>query len=88
MSILNLGFQSIGLMRGKMGDAVEAALKNCSSIALLRKQVNHLKKKSILESTVALLTDVISHLKLKGKRFKVYESCSSEDIQDFGRYCN
>ena len=37
MSILNLGFQSIGLMRGKMGDAAEAALKNCSSIALLRK---------------------------------------------------
>ena len=37
MSILNLGFQSIGLMRSKMSEPAEAALKNCNSIALLRK---------------------------------------------------
>ena len=28
MSILNLGFQSVGLMRSKMSEEAEAALKN------------------------------------------------------------
>lgn len=37
MSILNLGFQSIGLMRDQMDEFAEAALKNRSSISLLRK---------------------------------------------------
>ncbi len=37
MSILNLGFQSIGLMRSEMSEAAEAAVKNSNSIALLRK---------------------------------------------------
>ena len=45
MSILNLGFQSIGLMRSEMSEPAEAALKNCNSLALLRKQACHSKMK-------------------------------------------
>ena len=82
MSILNLGFQSIGLMRSEMSEPAEAALKNCNSIALLRKAgepFNEIAKS--LESTISLLSDVISHLQLKGKKFQVYDS--SEDIHNF-----
>ena len=32
---------------------------------------------------MSLLTDVISRLELKGKKFKVYESCLDDEIQTF-----
>jgi len=37
MSILILGFQSVGMMRSTMSDAAEVAIKNCNTIALVRK---------------------------------------------------
>lgn len=85
MSILNLGFQIIGLMRSVMSELAEAALKNCNSIALLRKAGEPLKDEiaKSLESTISLLSDVISRLQLKGKKFQVYESSSSENIDNF-----
>ena len=85
MSILNLGFQSIGLMRGEMSEAAEAALKNCNSIALLRKAGEPFKEEihKSVEPTISLLTDIIHRLELKGKKFKLYDSCSSDDILDF-----
>ena len=82
MSILNLGFQSIGLMREKMDDEAEAALKNCNNISLLRKAGEPFKE-DILKS---LLSDVVSRLELKQKKFRLYESSSNEDIQAFGKY--
>lgn len=68
MSILNLGCQSIGLMRTQMSEPAEAALKNCNSIALLRKAGEPFKDEiaKSLESTTSLLSDVISRLQLKG----------------------
>ncbi len=85
MSILNLCFQSIGLMRSEMSEAAEAALKNSNSIALLRKAGAPFKDEicTSLDSTKSLLSDVISRLQLKGKKFKVFESCSDEDIDNF-----
>ena len=85
MSILNLGFQSIGLMRSHMSEPAEAALKNCNSVALLRKAGEPFKDEiaKSLESTISLLSDVISRLQLKGKKFQLYESSSSEDIDNF-----
>ena len=87
MSIPNLhvGFQSIGLVRSEMSEPAEAALKNCNSIALLRKPGEPFKDKiaKSLESMISLLSDVISHLQLKGKKFQVYDSSSSEDIYNF-----
>ena len=69
MSILNLDFQSIGLMRSEMSKTAKSALKNCNSLALLRK-VGEPYKEEIAKSvqpTVSLLTDVIC-LKLKGEK--------------------
>ena len=85
MSILNLGFQSIGLMRSEMGEPAEAALKNCNSISLFRKAGEPFKDEiaKSLQFTSSLLSDVISCLQLKGKKFQVYGSSSSEDIHNF-----
>ena len=85
MPIFNLGFQSIGLMRSEMSEPAEAALKNCNSIALLRKAGEPFKDEiaKSLESTISLLSDVISRLQLKGKKFQVYDNSSSEDIHNF-----
>ena len=85
MSILNLGFQSIGLMRSEMSETAEAALKNCNSVALLRKAGGPFKAEIFksVQSTLSLLSDVIRRLELKGKKFEVYESCSEDEIQAF-----
>lgn len=85
MSILNLGFQSIGLMRSETSEPAEAALKNCNSLALLRKAGTPFKDEIVksLESIISLLSDVISRLQLKGKKFKLYESSSNEDMGGF-----
>ena len=74
MSIPNLhvGFQSIGLVRSEMSEPAEAALKNCNSIALLRKEGEPFKDEiaKSLDSTISLLSDVISRLQLKRKSFR------------------
>ena len=36
-----------------------------------------------LKPTVSLLSDVITHLELKQKKFQVYESSSNDEIQAF-----
>lgn len=85
MSILNLGFQSIGLMRSQMRDEAEHALKNCNSIARLRASGESYKgdiKKS-LEPTITLLTKIVQRLELKGKKFNVFDGATEEDIQNF-----
>lgn len=72
-------------MRSEMSEATEATLKNCNSIALLRKAGEQFKEEicKSLQSTTTLLSDEISRLELKEKKFKMYESCSSEDIHAF-----
>ena len=85
MSILNLGFQSIGLMRSQMKDEAKHALKNCNSIAQLRASGESYKgdvKKSFVP-TITLLTDIVQRLELKGKKFKVFSGATEEDIQNF-----
>ena len=59
MSILNLGFQNIGLMRSQMSEPAEVALKNCNSIALLRKAGEPFKGEiaKSLGSTTSLPSD-------------------------------
>ena len=84
MPILNLGFQSFGLMRSQMRDETEQALKNCDSITQLRASGESYKgdiKKS-LEPTITLLTDIVQHLELKGKKCTVFIGATEEDIQN------
>ena len=85
MSILNLGFQSIGLMRSQMRDEAECALKNCNSFAQLRTSGESYKgdiKKS-LDPTITLLANIVQRLKLKGKKFQVFSGATEDDIQNF-----
>ena len=78
MSILNLGFQSISLMRSQMRDEAVHALKNCNSITQLRASGESYKgdiKKS-LEPAITLLTDIVQRLELKGKKFNVFSDAT------------
>lgn len=85
MSILNLGFQSIGLMRSQMKDEAEHALKNCNSIAQLRASGESYKGdiKESLKPTITLLINIVQRLELKGKKFEVFSGATEEDIQNF-----
>ena len=58
------------------------SLKNCNSVALLRKAGEPFKEEisKLVQSTLSLLSDVICRI---GKKFKVYESCSDGEIQTF-----
>ena len=82
MSIINLRFQSVGLMRGQMVDEAERPLKHCNSIAQLRKVGEPYKDEvqKSLEPTITLLSSILECLQLK---FKVCNSSSDGDIQNF-----
>ena len=85
MSILNLGLQSVGMMRSRMSDAAEVAIKNCNTTALVRKAAEPFQEeiRKSLEPTVTLLNDVVHRLELKGKKFRTFDSLSAEEIQEF-----
>ena len=68
MSILNLGLQSIGLMRSEMSAEAESALKNCSSLSLLRKEGQPYREERNSNCTTALL---MNKLKDSGKSSKL-----------------
>ncbi len=69
-------------MRRAMSSEAEATLKNCNSIAKLRKAGEFFKEDvaKSLESNITHLSDVICCLELKGKKFKVYGSSSKWDV--------
>ena len=85
MSILNLGFQSVGLMRSQMSDEAERALKNCNSVAKLRTSEESYKDdiKKSLEPTITLLANIVQRLELKGKKFQVFSGAMEDDFQNF-----
>ena len=59
MSILILGFQSIGLMQSPMSEKAEAALKNCNSVAQLRKAGELFKEDVAKPSNLLSLSSVM-----------------------------
>ncbi len=85
MSIINLGFQSIGLMRTRMSEEAERELKNCNSLVQLRisggKHKEEIKKS--LQAMISLLSDIVRRLELKKKKFEIFESASDDDILNF-----
>ena len=86
MSIVNLGLQCVGLMRGKMSEEHEKAIEHCNSLAQLR-EVS--KKKNavipaILDSIAPvkiLLTDIMHRLELHGNKFQTYCAASDESLK-------
>ena len=88
MSLLNLGLQSIGLMRNKMDDVYESAIANCNSMTQLRKvaEKNHSVKDGTLDSVSpvkVLMSCVFQRLELKGQKFQCFTAATKADIEEF-----
>lgn len=85
MSIVNLGLQCIGLMRSKLTDDFEGAVKNCNNLKQLRSSLTSMpfKVDETLAPTIALLHDIMQRLQLKGEVFKVYNAATDNEIQAF-----
>ncbi len=60
MSLLNLGFKSIGLMRSSRTGKAEAAFKNCNNVAQLRKAGELLKEDVAKSRNLLLLYSLMS----------------------------
>ncbi len=87
MSLLNLGMQCVGLMRGKGSDEYEALVKNCGSMADLRKaaEKHPTIKEESLDSIVpvkTVLSDVFSRLKLKDRPIRVRVAALESEIAE------
>ena len=72
MSIVNLGLQSIGLMRKEVSSEAEKALKNCNSLKQLRSAGEPFRQEISLsiQQPIDLVADVMSRLQLKGKNLR------------------
>ena len=86
MPILNIGLQSVGLMRRSLSDvALEHKLKSAKNMKGIRAMVENTDglKEQVIESVrpvKELLEDIFSRLKQKDKNFKTFHSASDEDI--------
>lgn len=86
MSVLNLGLQSIGLMRLEMSEEFEKLIKNCNSMEDVR---NAAAKKSgfqdaftdSMQPPLSMLAEVTNRLKLKDKSFETCIPCTKEEIE-------
>ena len=87
MSIVNLGLQCVGLMRQEMSDDHEAAIASCNSMSQIR-QVSEKKPEivlAVLDSIAPvkiLLSDILKHVELHGKKFQVFSAASEQEIKD------
>jgi hypothetical protein len=71
MSIINLGLQSVGVMRAKGSENLERALEKCSSLKKIHMECASYTEdiKLSLLPTQDLISDVLERLQLKGKNF-------------------
>ena len=85
MSIINLGFQSVGLMRTRMSEEFEQKIQNCNSLKELRTACNSCQEdvSKSLQSVVDLLKNIILWLQLKGEQFDTYDAVSDDEIEAF-----
>lgn len=85
MSIVNLGLQSVGLMRKEVSPEAEKALKNKNSLKQIRSVGENVKTEvaESIQPVIDLLADVMCRLELKGKNFEVEEACSESDVENF-----
>jgi hypothetical protein len=86
MSILNLGLQSIGLMRGQMNDELEKIMKKCNSMKDIREHSNNesqLKEGLMesLQSPISLMENIFERLSLKDEYFKTFKAAKDEEIE-------
>ncbi len=87
MSIVNLGLQCVGLMRGKMSDEHEAAISHCNTLSQLRQAAKN-KPELVpaildsIDSTKILLSDILRRLELQGEKFLIYSAASEDSMKE------
>ena len=87
MSIVNLGLQCVGMMRGQMFPEDEAAIAHCNSMSQIRlasgKRPDLIP--AILDSIAPvkiLLSDILQRLELHGEKFRVFPAASEQEMKD------
>ena len=85
MSIVNIGLQSVGLMRKEMSDTEEALVGTCNNLSQLRKAAERTPeiRSAVLDSiepVKILLSTVFQRLELKGQKFTMFSPASEEDL--------
>ena len=88
MSILNLGLQSIGLMRAEMNEESEKLLSKggtMNDIRQIAKENPTLEKDLItsLQAPINLLNDVFNRQSLKEEPFETFTAASNTEIERF-----
>ena len=86
MSLLNLGLQCVGLMRKEMPTQYEMAIKNCNSMAEIRKVSSGLAFVDAVSDSLSpcmLLNDLFSWLKLKDEPVQCFFAASDAEIKEF-----
>ena len=86
MSLINLAFQSVGVMRAEMTPEPEDRLKKANSMAEVRQVAEAADVRAALQASmdapIALLEERISRLQLKDEPFKVFPPASDADIDE------
>lgn len=85
MSVINLGYQCVGLMREEGPQHFEASIKNANNIGQLRKSASQFKDevKATLQPPIDLLSDILKRLTLKDKNFQTFTGCDDNEIDAF-----
>ena len=87
MCVLNLGLQSVGVMRASMSNEKELLIKPCNTMKEIRIRVDQypdLKEafSDSLSQPISLLNNIIKRLKLKDNVFDTYQAASETDITE------
>ena len=85
MSIVNLGLQCVGIMRSKLSDDFEDAIKNCNNLKECRASLSLMPSRmdETLAPTIALLHDLMKRLELKDQHFEVFDAATADEIECF-----
>ena len=90
MSILNLGLQSVGLMREQGSEQAEQSLKNCNNLTQIRAAVANNSNlageiSDPIEPVKILLSDIFQRLHLKDKAVKVSPSATQTRMEELNK---
>ena len=85
MAIINLGIQSVGLMRAKGSDEFESKIHKSNTLKELKNaRCTHRSEVSkSIEPVIELLSSIVKRLELKGQPFEAYEAAKDNDIEAF-----
>ena len=87
MSTLNLALQNVSLMRARMDDEMENAIKYKNNLAAIRSEIEEKPGlKTAVQGSVSPVIDLLnkrfSRMKLKGNQIQICPAATEEDILD------